>query len=401
MTQKLEIMIESHLRVLVEEIGERPGGSPADYRTARYIAETFTQAGLEVEEQRFDCPQWTHRSTLLTLNGKALAAAANAYSPACDVRALSVGVGTVAELENVELRGRLAILYGDLVPAPLSPKSWFLITEREEKIIHLLEEKEPAAVLTVQGHRGGLERLIEDWEFLIPSATIIPRTALTLLQSSKEAHLQIDSERVAGYSANIVARSPPRPYRVVICAHFDTKIDTPGALDNATGVSVLLALAQTFDAADFPFALEFVAFTNEEYLPIGDDEYLRRCEQNLSDVTTAINIDSVGQRLAANSIVTFSASAAFESMIKKLTPAFPGLVWVEPWPQSNHSTFAIRGVPSIAFSSTGRIELAHWPDDDLRWIDPSRVGDVARLIREIVTKLAENSAGWTREDPHA
>lgn len=398
MNRDLETLLDSHLRVLVEEIGERPGGSPADHRAARYIAKTFAQAGLDVEEQRFDCPQWTHHSTRLTLNGDDLAASANAYSPACDVCALPVGAGTVAELETAELRGRFAILYGDLVPVPLSPKSWFLLTEREKKIIHLLEEKEPAAVLTVQNHRGGLERLIEDWEFLIPSATITPESALALLQTpGQKAHLRIDSEQKSGYSANIVARTLARPFCIVMCAHFDTKFDTPGALDNATGVAALLALAQTFDATNYPFSLEYVAFTNEEYLPLGDDEYLRRRQQNLDDVVATINMDSIGQITAANSIASFNVSAAFEASLKRLTPAYAGVVWVDPWPQSNHSTFSMRGVPAVAFTSTGRIELAHWPDDDLRWIDPAKVGDVVRLIQEILAQLAENPATWTRE----
>jgi hypothetical protein len=397
MNRNLEAMLDSHLRVLVEKIGERPGGSLADHRAARYIAQTFAQAGLDVEEQRFDCPQWIHRNTSFIRNGHMLEAAANAYSPACDVLALPVGAGTVAELETAELRGCFAILYGDLIPAPLSPKSWFLITEREEKIIHLLEEKEPAAVLTVQNHRGGLERLIEDWEFLIPSATITPQTALALLQApGQKAHLRIDSEQKAGYSANIVARTLARPSTVVLCAHFDTKFDTPGALDNGSGVAALLALAQILDATNYPFALEFVAFTNEEYLPLGDDEYLRR-RQNLDDVTVAINMDSIGQKISANSIASFSASADFEDSLKQLTPAYPGVVWVDPWPQSNHSTFAMRGVPAVAFSSTGRIELAHWPDDDLRWIDLAKVGDVVRLIHEILTQLAEYPPTWSRE----
>ena len=66
------------------------------------------------------------------------------------------------------------------------------------------------------------------------------------------------------------------------------------------------------------------------------------------------NVDSVGQRLAANSIALFSASSQFEAALHGLTAVYPGVVWVDPWPQSNHSTFAMRGVPSIAFSSTGR-----------------------------------------------
>jgi aminopeptidase YwaD len=394
----MESLLSEHLQVLVDYIGERPGGSPGDHRAAAYIHGVFVEAGWEVEEQRFDCPAWTHHDTRLTLNGNQLPAAANAYSPACNLTAETMGVGTIAELEVAHLDGSIAVLYGDLMPGPLSPKSWFLKSEREDKVIRLLEEKQPIAVLTVQHHRGGLERLIEDWEFRIPSATITPASALALLGEGQQvARLRIESEQSPGYSANIVARSPSRAKRVILCAHFDTKIDTPGALDNASGTAVLLALAQTLKTADYPYGLEFVAFTNEEYMPIGDDEYLRRGGEDFDDVIVAINVDSVGQRLAANSIALFSASSQFENALQGITAAYPGVVWVDPWPQSNHSTFAMRGVPSIAFSSTGRIELAHWPDDDLRWIDSARVGDIVRLIADILTLLGKANSLSTRE----
>lgn len=390
MNQKLAKSIESHLYVLIEEIGERPGASDNDHRTAGYIAETFDQAGWEVEEQRFDCPQWTHHQTHFTLNGDTLEAAANAYSPPCDVQAPSVASSTLAELRMADIHSKMAILTGDLVPAPLSPKAWFLLSEKEAEIIRLLEEKQPAAVLTVQNHRGGLERLIEDWEFKIPSATITPAAALTLLQNpEEEAHLLIDSEQEPGYSANIVARSPARPSTVVIMAHFDTKFDTPGALDNGSGVAALLALAQNLNAADYAFGLEFVAFTNEEYLPLGDDEYLRRREQKLDDIVLAINMDGIGQYFAANSIATFGVSEELEAALRAITPAYPGLVWTDPWPESNHSTFSMRGVPAAAFTSTGRVELAHWPDDDLRWLNPARIADVAGLVVNILGRIAE------------
>ncbi len=397
MKEKLAAMIDAHLRVLVDEIGERAGGSPGDHRAEAYISQIMGEAGWEVEKQRFRCPRWTHYETRLTFNDVALEAAANAYSPACDVSAVTVGVGTLAELRTAELDGRLAILYGDLMSAPLSPKSWFLLNKKEAEIIDLLEKKEPAAVLSVQHHRGGLERLIEDWEIRIPSATITPRAALALLQAGDgKAHLHIDAQQEPGYSANIVGRSAPRSFTVVICAHFDTKFDTPGALDNGSGVAALLALSQILNPANYPFALEMVAFSNEEYLPIGDEEYLRRREEYLGDVILCINMDSIGQKLAANSIATFSASDAFEASLKELTPSYPGLVWVDPWPESNHSSFAMRGVPAVAFTSTGRVELAHWPDDDRRWLDPAKIGDVVRLIEDILDTLSGELSSRTR-----
>ncbi|MGQ9927004.1 MAG: M28 family peptidase [Chloroflexaceae bacterium] len=35
---------------------------------------------------------------------------------------------------------------------------------------------------------------------------------------------------------------------MILCAHLDTKIDTPGAADHAAGVAVLLALAEMLGA---------------------------------------------------------------------------------------------------------------------------------------------------------
>ena len=95
--------------------------------------------------------------------------------------------------------------------------------------------------------------------------------------------LRIDSRRTPGSTANVVGRlHGASREQLVICAHYDTKIDTPGATDNASGVAGMLALAERLCREDQPFSLEFVAFTNEEYLPIGDDEYVRRRRESLA-----------------------------------------------------------------------------------------------------------------------
>ena len=53
--------------------------------------------------------------------------------------------------------------------------------------------------------------------------------------------------------------------------------------------------------------LELVAFTNEEYLPIGDDTYLeRRGEGFLDRVLMAINFDGPGHILDVNSLASFT-----------------------------------------------------------------------------------------------
>ena len=69
-----------HVRHLCVELGPRPRGSPASHATAAYIRGGFETAGLDVDEQTFQCPLWEHESTLLDLNGTTVEAAANPFS---------------------------------------------------------------------------------------------------------------------------------------------------------------------------------------------------------------------------------------------------------------------------------------------------------------------------------
>jgi len=298
----------------------------------------------------------------------------------------------------VDLTGRIGILYGDLMRHPLSPKSWFLITEQEQHLINLLEEKQPAALIAVQAQLGDLDHLIEDDDFHIPSVTVNAITGLTLLkQVGEKAKLRIVTQLSSGHSSNVVGRQAGSDStKIVICAHHDTKINTPGAGDNAVGVAVLLTLAQQLSGKALTHGLEFVAFSGEEYLPLGDDEYLRRGEDQFGQIVAAINIDGIGDYLSANTIAIFASSPEFERQTRQLTPAYPGVVWVDPWPESNHSTFAMRGVPSLAFSSSGMLNIKHLRHDDFDRINPAKLAEVTHLIANILANLQDKSVAWSR-----
>lgn len=387
-----------HARYLAKTIGGRPQGSPQNHAAAAYIRQTLHDANLEVEEQRFECPAWTCEETYLESSGRRLKAAANAFSPPCDVIARSVAIGTIAELEAADLTGRIGLLSGDLTKAPLSAKAWLLKSERDDHIIRLLESKKPAALLTVQAVKGELVRVIEDWEFDIPSATVSPHVGLALLkQNAPVLHLRIKSRQSRSHACNVVGRTAgPRSTRIVLCAHYDTKIDTPGANDNAAGMAVLLTLAQTLSRRSYQHGLEVIAFTGEEYLPMGDDEYVRRAGDRFEHIVAAINFDGVGQYLGANSITLVAGSQAFQAHLADLTKNYPGVVWVDPWPESNHSTFVWRGVPSLAFTSEGAVKLAHLRADTLRWISPTKLQEVILLATDIIASLQDKSPLWTR-----
>lgn len=383
--------LRRHLDYLAVELGPRPSGSPANHAATQYIAAAFAAAGLAVETQEYAVPAWREGETVLTLDDVPLSAVANAFSPPCDVTAPTVLLSTVTELERADMAGRVAVLYGDLTRWVLGCKSFPYKHDRDDHVVALLEAGRPAAVITVQTRPGDLERLIEDWEFVLPSATVAPDAGLALVDHpGATVHLRLNTRCEPGAAANVVGRrGDQQGERLVICAHFDTKVDTPGAGDNASGIACLLALAQRLVDAPLACGLELIAFNNEEYLPIGDDTYLARAGESFQRIRAAINIDGVGPALAATSITITAGPPAFETLVRSVAADYPGVAWVAPWVESNHSTFAFRGIPAAVLGSSMAVHRNHLRGDTARWISVARLAEVVDVVGSLVQKLAQ------------
>jgi aminopeptidase YwaD len=186
----VETAAMKHLEHLCVEIGPRPVGSKGNQAAADYIQSVFEASGLEVEAQAFACPTWGEGGTRLELDGRRLDAAANVFSPSCDVTAPGVIISTMTELEIARLGGRIGVMHGDLTKSGLSARNGIYFPERDQKIMQLLEEKKPAALITIHPKIGRFERLIVDSEFPIPSATVPAEVGLTLLRRGDRAGLQ-------------------------------------------------------------------------------------------------------------------------------------------------------------------------------------------------------------------
>lgn len=118
------------------------------------------------------------------------------------------------------------------------------------------------------------------------------------------------------------------------------------------GVAVLLELARRYGVEVWNGVCRVQW---EEYLPIGDDEYLRKADSYFSDIRYAINLDGMGPMFASTSLTALSMPEAVQTSLKEMLVDFPGVVWVEPWYESNHSSFAMRGVPALAVGAGGTV----------------------------------------------
>ncbi len=98
-------------------------------------------------------------------------------------------------------------------------------------------------------------------------------------------------------SANLVATTRGRKAgrEIILSAHINSA-GTPGAQDNASGVAVLLELAQFLPRLDLPFRLRFVFFGAEEEGRLGSKAYLDRHRADLQTCQLLFNMDSVGRK---------------------------------------------------------------------------------------------------------
>jgi aminopeptidase YwaD len=396
----LETELRTHLYKFSVELGTRMMGSPADHAAAGYIRQVFTEAGLQVEEQRWDCPYWTCTDVVLEINRQRIDAYANTFSPACDLSAPTVAIGTITELEAKELQGKIAILYGELASHMITPINYTIYNpQRDQHINALLQAKQPVTLITLEPFSLVYEPLIQDWDLPIPSVSVTHETGIHLLeQVGQRAHIKIVAHREPSSSANIIARIGDTTHtKLVLCAHYDTKLGTSGAVDNGTGIAALLVLAKHIAQLNLSIGIELVAFGGEEYYASGDVEYIRRNAGQFAQILAAINMDGIGQRIGSNSITMLSHSEAFHAQVVEVMQQYPAVMWTEPWPASNHYTFYSRGVPSIALTSTGTMNTLHRPTDTIDWVSIPKVAEVVSLVSDIVARIHDKSLDWTRQ----
>ena len=390
-----------HVKHLAVHIGSRLIGSTANLAAADYISEVFKKNSLLLEKQEISCPNWIEENASLELNGELLEASANTFSPSCNVSAATTPISTPAELESALISNRILIFYGDMAQTELAAKSAIYVSERDRRIVQLLEERRPAGIITINPTLHARWRLIEDFDLDIPSVTVSAHSGLKLLKNPGAiVQMNITTHRSPSYTANIIGRLPGElPERIVFCAHYDTKVDTPGAYDNAAGVGVLLTLAELLSQRKHRHTIEWVAFTGEEGYGLGDMEYARnarRTENGFDQVTAALNFDGVGPFTGTTSVACFAASQALELRLDHMIEKHPGVVKVDPWPASDHYIFYSNGVPSIAFTSKGVRDIYHTLSDTIEWISGEKLSETVQLVLGLIEVLDDKDLSWSR-----
>ena len=192
--------------------------------------------------------------------------------------------------------------------------------------------------------------------------------------------------------------------KVIVGAHYDVFEQSPGADDNASGVSAVLQIARAFLASgQQPERNVIFAFWDgEEKGLLGSKYFVQTCPF-VSQIKGYLNFDMIGRNNKPEQpkhVVYFYTAAhpSFGDWLKKdikkyglqLEPDYRA--WDNPVGGSDNGTFAKAGIPIIWYHTDGHPDY-HQPSDHADRLNWDKIVEITKASFLNMWKMA-NEASW-------
>ncbi len=211
---------------------------------------------------------------------------------------------------------------------------------------------------------------------------------------------------------------------VIVGAHYDSVFGSPGANDNASGVSALLELARIFSRISPSLTVRFVAFVNEEppffrTEHMGSRVYALRSRQRGEHITAMLSLETIGfysDELESQAypfplsilypkvgnFIGFVGNVSSRNTVRKAISSFrhhtlfpsegaaaPG--WIPGIGWSDHWAFWKEGYPAVMITDTALFRYKHYhgAEDTPDKLQYDRMARVVQGLGHVVADLAE------------
>ncbi len=356
----------AHVRALAAGIGPRVSGSPASGAAVAYVAAAFREYGYAVEVMEFGYAT-RFRAATVTVGGETIEGVAlnGPASPGQTAEGRASGGDVANEAPGgVWVRERTTAY----------PREADLFTAAS---------RAGAAALIVANHPA--------WPFFgfpVEAGDAIPVVLVPHARAERFTQAAASGETITitvgparPMAANVIARpAGDAACDILAGGHHDTVAGSPGALDNASGVAIVLELARLFAADGLDEGLCFATFGAEESGLFGSRALVERWRASGALPSVMLNFDVTAR---GDAVELIGSAALVRDAVALLNeagfPAYPSAL-----PEgygSDHLSFAAAGVAVLYFSD-GDVSLIHTPDDVFGLVEPlalDRIGDAAAL----------------------
>ncbi len=367
---------KKNLSILSYDIGSRYVGSKGENKAQKLIYDYFKKYG-NVEIQKFPIDLWNFKKSELKVNNKIYEATALGYSPSGEIKAEVVycGGATEKEIKNEDLAGKIALV----------SKSW----ENYPTHLHRTEKYENVS------KSGALAFIMmQDSQLAPASSGIIKKRKLgkipaisvdkkqgKILKKTKYAKISIKTYIKNSESKNIILKLGEGKRKIIIGAHYDSWFNTQGAIDNASGISILLELSKLLSQINLESEIWLVAFSGEE-LGLWGSKYFADSYQ---DIDLMINIDGVGSKYSKLQI---SCSSVIQKKVKKEIEKqkLSANTNLETNSHSDHWPFQKKGIKTLFITNQQHI-YNHTKKDDIKIIDFDQLEKITQFVYNFVIQM--------------
>jgi aminopeptidase YwaD len=230
------------------------------------------------------------------------------------------------------------------------------------------------------------------------SLIIVDKKALDKTPASFKVN--IDNKLVNNFkAANVCAmvKGTAKPDSVIfITAHYDhlggmgAATYFPGANDNASGISLLLNLAQYYAKHPQKYSIGFICFAGEEAGLIGSKYFTENPLVPLKNIRFLINTDLAGTGEEGITVVNaseFPKEFAMMQAINKENNLLAAVNARGKAANSDHYFFSEKGVPAFFFYTLGGIKAYHDVFDKAATLPLNEHEDLFKLITKFNEKL--------------
>ena len=164
-----------------------------------------------------------------------------------------------------------------------------------------------------------------------------------------------------------------------------------GADDNASGVVVLLDLANKIKGTKLNTNYLFITFSGEEMGLLGSNFFTKNATLNLGEVSYMLNLDMVG-RLREDKTLSVSGtgtSPIWPQVLNASNPGFKLVLNESGVGPSDHTSFYLQDIPVLHFF-TGQHEDYHKPSDDAEKLNYEGMRLISSYLFSLVQELDDD-----------
>ena len=394
-------LCKEYLTKFCVEINDRSVGSPGNRATTDFIEKKLKSLGWQTKKEEFAAIDWKNEGAHLSSKNSSFEVCPSPYSLPCNTKGELIAASSLQELTQINIKDKLLLLYGDIAKEQLMPKNFVFYNPKEHrKIISYLEKEEPAAIITATERNAALAGgvypfpMIEDGDFDIPSVYMTAEEGAKLSSFiGKTLNLKSNSKRIPAKGYNVIAKKGKQSQnRVVVTAHVDAKKGSPGAIDNATGIIVMLLLAELLKKYNGDKTIELAFLNGEDYFAVpGQMLYIKNNQNNFEEIKLNINIDGAGLKDSKTAFSFYDLDEKTKLKIEHAIKSFDSITTGKKWVQGDHSIFIQKGCRAIAISSDWFINnidkqnITHTNRDNIDIVDCANIKDIAMALHSFLT----------------